>query len=109
MALRLLNAREFASGAPAGPCDVPANSPNPANQMRSTEGGAFILPSVGRSPSAPMPPCQTHATMRNRAKHAQSTHCGLRSGNLRTNRPSSCDGAVIGRAGFLRSICIRTA
>ena len=48
------------------------------------EGGAFILPSVGRSPSAPMPPCQTHTNVRKRASQAQTGHCGLRFGDLRT-------------------------
>ena len=59
--------------------------------------------------SAPTPPCQTHATLRNRAKHAQTGHCGLRSGDLRTNRRSSCDGAVIGRSLIALEACRRSA
>src|ERR1700674_2860286 len=59
---------------------------------------AFILQSVGRVPSAPMPHHQTHANMRNHANHAQASHCGLRSGDLRTKRPSSRNPGVIGCA-----------
>ena len=70
---------------------------------------AFILPSVGRVASAPSPHCQTHANIRNHANHAQASHCGLRSGNLRTNRPSSCDRAVVGCALNSLDSCSRSA
>src|SRR5580704_13606410 len=51
---------------------------------------AFILPSVGRLASAPLPHSQTCENIRHHAKRAQSHHCGLRSGDLGTNRPSAC-------------------
>jgi hypothetical protein len=53
-------------------------------------------------------PCQMYTTPRYRAKHVQIDHCGLRSGDRRTTRPSSCDGGVIGRAVIALDSCSRS-
>jgi hypothetical protein len=109
MAVRALNRLTSRLEAPAGGCKRTAKLLHPTNHLRPAGGGAFLLPSVGRFPCAPMPPCQTHATMRKHANHAQTVHCGPRSGDLRTNRPSSCDGAVFGRSLSALDSCSRPA
>jgi hypothetical protein len=50
---------------------------------------ALILPSIGRVPSAALPHTQTCENVRHPAKHAQTTHQGLRADNHCTNRLSS--------------------
>ena len=70
---------------------------------------AFILPSVGRSASAPMPTCQTRDIMRQPAKCRQSHHGGLPSVDLGTNRPLACSAAVGGRACGGSDFCVSAA
>src|SRR6266567_3841679 len=102
------NAALLGGGASRANWGEPENA-CPTNHMRPTEGGAFILPSVGRVACAPSPHCQTRDTMRNHANHAQAGHCGLRSGNLRTNRSSSCDRVIVGCAPNSLDSCNRSA
>jgi hypothetical protein len=109
MAVRALNRLTPRLEAPAGGGNRTAKLLHPTNHLRPAGGGAFLLPSVGRFPSAPMPPCQTHATLRNRAKHTKTNHCGLRSSDLGTNRPSLCDGAAIRCALDVLDSCSRSA
>src|SRR5438105_3098953 len=59
---------------------------------------AFILPSVGRSASPPWSHAQTCENVRHPAKHAQTTHHGLRSDDLGTNRLSAGGLAAVGGA-----------
>jgi hypothetical protein len=96
-----------ASGTRAG--RRPRTKPSHVSGLAERRRAFFISPSVGRLLSASKPPYQKDDTMRRRANHARSAHCGLRSGNLRTNRPLSCDGAVIGRALNLLDSCGRSA
>src|ERR1700688_3667212 len=49
------------------------------NRPTEPHPAAFILPSIGRVPSAAQPHTQTCENVRPPAKHAQTTHHGLRS------------------------------
>src|SRR6516162_10036726 len=67
---------------------------------------AFILPSLGRSASPPLPHRQTCDNVGNSTKKSQTAHHGLRSDDLGTNRlstgPLLGDGAAAARPGERR-------
>jgi hypothetical protein len=62
MALGSLKSLVFTAKAPAGAGRRCVENSNPTNHLRPTEGGAFILPSVGRVPVLPPADTQTSAT-----------------------------------------------
>src|ERR1700681_793141 len=68
------------------------------NRPTRPQLAAFILPSVGRVPSAALPHTQTCESVRQNTKHAQTTHHGLRSDDLGTNRLSPQGLDVVGDA-----------
>src|ERR1700681_3860556 len=68
------------------------------NRPTEPHPAAFILPSVGRVPSAALPHTQTCESVRQNAKHAKTTHHGLRSDDLGTNRLSPLGLDVVGDA-----------
>ena len=63
--------------------------------MRPSEGGAFLLPSVGRVPLHPLSDTQTHAKARQTAMKPDLAHGRGFRPDVLTNRPSDCGASAV--------------
>jgi hypothetical protein len=73
-ALGSLKSLTFTAKTPAGADRRCVEKSNPTNHLRPTEGGAFILPSVGRVPALPPSDTQTPAEARQPAIKPDAVH-----------------------------------